>query len=150
MRIAVSINRSLGNYFRVFEEYHELFEDLLGLGLYEEYLRTRSENRELAFAVGNVSELVYLFEEHLQFDPEEDVPILNLKDLRGFYEALSRYMQGLGARDDAFQLQRTFVGFLVACGEHELAEHYRALHSLSGSSSATMTILEEPEFEQLT
>ena len=46
VQIAVSINRSLGNYFRVFEEYHELFEDLLGLGLYEEYLRqeTRIEN----------------------------------------------------------------------------------------------------------
>ena len=150
VQIAVSINRSLGNYFRVFEEYHELFEDLLGLGLYEEYLRHRAENRELAFAVGNISELVYLFEEHLQFDPDEETPVLHLKDLRGFYEGLSRYIQGLGAHDDAEQLKRTFVAFLVACGENELADYYRAMRTLGASENAEMTLPDPPEYEQLT
>jgi hypothetical protein len=150
VQIAVSINRSLGNYFRVFEEYHELFEDLLGLGLYEEYLRHRAENRELAFAVGNISELVYLFEEHLQFDPDEDAPVLHLDDLRGFYEGLSRYIQGLGAHDDADQLKRTFVAFLVACGENDLADYYRAIRILGSAEETTATVLDEPEFETLT
>ena len=130
VQIAVSINRSLGNYFRVFEEYHELFEDLLGLGLYEEYLRQRNENRELAFAVGNVTELVYLFEEHLQFDPDQESPMLNAIELRGFYEGLSRYIQGIGAHDYAEQLRRSFVTFLIACGEAELAAYYRSIPTL--------------------
>ena len=145
VQIAVSINRSLGNYFRVFEEYHELFEDLLGLGLYEEYLRQRNENRELAFAVGNITELVYLFEEHLQFDPEDESPMLNAIELRGFYEGLSRYIQGLGAHDFAEQLRRSFVSFLVACGEHELASYYRAIPTLGSSATEVTANLEDDE-----
>ena len=105
---------------------------------------------ELAFAVGNISELVYLFEEHLQFDPDEETPVLHLKDLRGFYEGLSRYIQGLGAHDDAEQLKRTFVAFLVACGENELADYYRAMRTLGASENAEMTLPDPPEYEQLT
>ena len=44
------------------EEIHELFDDLLGLGLYDEYLQLRAENRDLAFSVGNIGELLYLFD----------------------------------------------------------------------------------------
>ena len=150
VQIAVSINRSLGNYFRVFEEYHELFEDLLGLGLYDEYLRHRAENRELAFAVGNISELTYLFEEHLQFDPDEEPSVFNLSELRGFYEGLSRYVQGMGAYEEAAQLQRTFVAFLLACGEDELADIYRSRHSFGKDADIELSFLQSPEFEKIT
>ncbi len=129
--IAASINRSLGNYHRVFEEYHELFDDLLGLGYFDEYVRVRAENRELAFAVGNVGELLYLFEEHLQYDPESGSKIIRVAEVRGFYEALMRYLIGLGAREQALSVQGAFLGFLTALGEHDLAEHYRARHPLT-------------------
>jgi tetratricopeptide (TPR) repeat protein len=125
VRIAASINRSLGNYYRVFEEYHELFDDLIQLGLYEDYLRVRAENRELAFAVGNVAELLYLFEEHLQYDAETGEQIILLAEVRGFYEALVRYLLGLGAVEQALAIQSAFVAFLTALSEVELAEHYR-------------------------
>ena len=129
VQIAVSINRSLGNFFRVFEEYHELFEDLLSLGLFPEYIQQRRENRELAFAVGNVAELVYLFEECLQFDGDESEGILQLGELRTYFEGLNRYMVGLGAEVHAQQLTQTFVSFLLALGETELAEHYKGVNT---------------------
>ena len=125
VRVAASINRSLGNYFRLFEEIHELFDDLIGLGMYDEYLRVRAENRELAFAVGNVSELLYLFEEHLQYDAETGTTVVRLSEVRGFYEALIRYLLGLGANEYAVSVQHSFVGFLTAVGEVELADAYR-------------------------
>ena len=125
VRIAASINRSLGNYHRVFEEYHELFDDLLGLGYFDEYVRARAENRELAFAVGNISELLYLFEEHLQYDAEEGMRVIRLPEVRGFYEALIRYLLGLGAIEHATRTQHNFVAFLTALGEVDLAEYYR-------------------------
>ena len=125
VRIAASINRSLGNYHRVFEEYHELFDDLLGLGYFDEYVRARAENRELAFAVGNISELLYLFEEHLQYDAEEGMRVIRLPEVRGFYEALIRYLLGLGAIEHATRTQHNFVAFLTALGEIDLAEYYR-------------------------
>ena len=125
VRIAASINRSLGNYHRVFEEYHELFDDLLGLGYFDEYVRARAENRELAFAVGNISELLYLFEEHLQYDTEEGMRVIRLPEVRGFYEALIRYLLGLGAIEHATRTQHNFVAFLTALGEIDLAEYYR-------------------------
>ncbi|MCA9540071.1 MAG: AAA family ATPase [Myxococcales bacterium] len=126
VRIAASINRSLGNFHRVFEEFHELFDDLLGLGAYDEYVRARAESRELAFSVGNVAELLYLFEEHLQYDAETGTKVIRLPEVRGFYEALIRYLLGLGAIEQALKTQESFVGFLAALGEVELAEHYRA------------------------
>ena len=126
VQIAASINRSLGNYFRVFEEIHELFDDLLGLGLFEEYVRIRAENRDLAFAVGNIGELLYLFEEHLQYSNELNAGVIREAEVRGFYEALVRYLLGMGAVEDALSIQSAFLGFLVATGQNELAEFYRA------------------------
>ena len=120
VRIAISINRGLGNYYRVFEELHELFDDLLGLGLYEEYLRVRAENRELAFAVGNIGELLYLFEEHLHYDAETGSEAIRLPEVRSFYEALMRYLLGMGAHDDARSIRTAFIGFLTALGEIDL------------------------------
>ena len=111
VQIAASINRSLGNYFRVFEEIHELFDDLLGLGLYDEYVRIRAENRDLAFAVGNIAELLYLFEEHLQFTNEANASVIREGEVRGFYEALVRYLLGLGIVDDACSIQTRLLGF---------------------------------------
>jgi hypothetical protein len=126
VRIAITINRSLNNYYRVFEELHELFDDLLGLGLYDEYLRVRAENREMAFAVGNIGELLYLFEEHLHYDAETGAEAIRLPEIRSFYEALMRYLLGMGATEDARSIQSAFVGFLTALGEVELAETYRS------------------------
>lgn len=124
VRIAAGINRGLGNFHRVFEEYHELFDDLLGLGAYDEYLRTRAESRELAFAVGHVGELLYLFDEHLQSDGEGGGAIW-LPEIRAFYEALVRYLLGLGALEAAIRIQNSLVTFLSSLGEAKLAEHYR-------------------------
>lgn len=125
VKTAAAINRSLGNFHRVFEEYHELFDDLLGLGEYEEYLRARAESRELAFAVGNVAELTYLFEEHLQIDPEGGFDFPRLPAVRGFFEALQRYLLGLGAEAQARLVRDQFVDFLEAIGEPDLAQYYR-------------------------
>lgn len=126
VRTATRTNRALGNFHRLFEEYHELFDDLMGLGDYESYLRARAECRELAFAVGNVNELMYLFREHVPveeggagFDPAR------LPEARGFFEALLRYLLGLGAEEEASRLRQQFVQFLTAIGETELADHYR-------------------------
>ena len=109
----------------IFEEIHELFDDLLGLGLYEEYVRIRAENRDLAFAVGNIGELLYLFEEHLQYSNEINSSVIREAEVRGFYEALVRYLLGLGAVEDALSIQNAFLGFLVATGQNELADFYR-------------------------
>lgn len=125
IRIAVTINRGLNNYYRVFEELHELFDDLLGLGMFEEYHRVRAENRELAFAVGNIGELLYLFEEHLHYDADQDEGLIRLPEVRSFYEALFRYLLGLGATSDALSIQNAFVSFLTAVGQSELATHYK-------------------------
>ncbi|MCB9539387.1 MAG: AAA family ATPase [Myxococcales bacterium] len=125
VRVATQINRGLNNYHRVFEEFHELFDDLLGLGAYDEYLRVRAESRELAFAVGNVAELMYLFDEHLQYDQETGFDFGRLPEVRGFYEALVRYLLGLGALEQALATQRAFVRFLTAIGEPELAAAYQ-------------------------
>jgi len=126
VRTATGINRELGNYHRVFEELHELFDDLLSLGAYPEYLRARSECRQLAFAAGNINELVGLFEEHLQYDPNEGFDLGLLPEVRGFYEALMRFLLGLGAGAHALATRDAFTGFLVAIGSPELAEIYRA------------------------
>ncbi|MFN3199053.1 MAG: AAA family ATPase [Bradymonadia bacterium] len=121
---ATSINRSLGNHHRLFEEYHELFDDLLGLGDYEAYLKIRAESRELAFDVGHVGELMYLFEEHLQIDPEIGIDPLRLPEIRGFYEALSRVLQGMGLEDESLALKVTFLEFLEVAGLEELSALY--------------------------
>ena len=123
---ATSINRSLGNFHRLFEEHHELFDDLLGLSDYEEYLRARAESRELAFTVGDVAELIYLFDEHIHTDPEGSFDMTRLPEVRGFYEALLRYLLGLGAHPQALALKRAFLRFLTAVGETEMADTYRA------------------------
>ena len=125
VRVAMGINRSLGNHHRVFEEMHEMFDDLLGIGAYEEYLAARAECRELAFSVGNVPELLSLFDEHLQYDPDAGFDLERVPEVRGFFEALLRYLQGLGAKPQALQLQRSFMSFLTAIGEHELTDLYR-------------------------
>lgn len=124
VRIAAGINRGLGNFHRVFEEFHELFDDLLGLGAYEDYVRTRAESRELAFAVGHVGELLYLFDEHIQSAGDDGGGVW-LPELRAFYEALVRYLLGLGALEAAIKIQNSLVVFLSNLGEDELAEHYR-------------------------
>ncbi len=125
VRVAAAVNRGLGNYLRLFEEFHELFDDLLGLGEYHEYLQVRAEARELAFEVGNVPELLHLFDEHLQQDPETGFDMQRLPDVRGYFEALHRYLLGIGARRQAAATQLSFVQFLTALGESELAELYR-------------------------
>ena len=125
VRIAISINRGLNNYYRVFEELHELFDDLLGLNMYEEYLRVRAENREMAFSVGNIGELLYLFEEHLHFDADRENSAIRLPEVRSFYEALFRYLLGMGATADALSIQSAFVSFLIAIGEADLATRYQ-------------------------
>lgn len=125
VRVASGINRNLGNYNRVFEEMHELFDDLLSMGALDEYLAARAECRELAFGVGQVPELLSLFDEHLQYDPDAGFDLERLPEVRGFFEALVRYLRGLGARAEAVHLERSFVAFLTALGETELAEHYR-------------------------
>ena len=117
VRTATGINRELGNFHRVFEELHSL-------GAYPDYLRARSECRQLAFAVGNVGELVSLFEEHLQYDPDDGFDFRQLPEVRGFYEALVRFLLGLGARVHALATRDTFTSFLVAIGSQELAEEY--------------------------
>ena len=125
VRVATGINRSLGNFHRVFEEMHEMFDDLMGMGAFDEYVAARAECRDLAFAVGQVSELLALFDEHLQLDPETGFETSGLPEVRGFYEALLRYLLGLGARSQALSLQRAFTSFLTAIGEHELSALYR-------------------------
>ncbi len=125
VRVATQINRGLSNFHRVFEEFHELFDDLLGLGSYDEYLRVRAESRELAFSVGNVAELLYLFDEHVQYDADSGFDFARLPEVRGFYEALVRYLLGLGALEQALSTQRNFVRFLTAIGEPEMASQYQ-------------------------
>ncbi|MCB9547317.1 MAG: ATP-binding protein [Myxococcales bacterium] len=124
VRAAAGINRSLGNHHRVFEEYHELFDDLLGMGATEEYLRARAESRELAFEAGNLDELIYLFEEHLQLEPGEPVDPAALAEARAYFEALLRYLRGLGADRHARRLRERFVSFLGEIGELDLARAY--------------------------
>lgn len=126
VRTATRINRDLGNYHRVFEELHELFDDLLALGAVEEYLQVRAECRAVAFSVGNVTELMGLFEEHLQFDPEAGFDPRQLLEVRGFYEALTRFLLGVGARAQARATREVFTGFLLAIGAQELAAEYQA------------------------
>ncbi len=125
VRTAGAINREVGNYHRLFEESHELFDDLLGLGAWDDYLLAREESRGLAFGLGNVNELFYLFDEHLQYDPSAGFDHARLPEVRGFYEALSRYLQGLGATGRAAKLQATFAEFLDGVGEEGLAAYYR-------------------------
>jgi tetratricopeptide (TPR) repeat protein len=125
VRVATGINRSLGNFHRVFEEMHEMFDDLVGMGAFDEYVAARAEGRDLAFAVGQVPELLTLFDEHLQLDPDSGFDTGRLPEVRGFFEALLRYLLGLGARTQALSLQRSFTSFLTAVGEHELSDHYR-------------------------
>ena len=89
-------------------------------------MRIRAENRDLAFAVGNIGELLYLFEEHLQYSNELNTGVIREAEVRGFYEALVRYLLGMGAVEDALSIQSAFLGFLVATGQNDLAEFYRA------------------------
>lgn len=131
VRVATGINRSLGNFHRVFEEMHEMFDDLVGMGAFDEYVAARAEGRDLAFAVGQVPELLTLFDEHLQLDPDSGFDTGRLPEVRGFFEALLRYLLGLGARTQALSLQRSFTSFLTAVGEHELSDHYRRRPPLS-------------------
>lgn len=121
---ATSINRSLGNHHRLFEEYHELFDDLIGLGDMDSYLRVRAESRELAFAIGHIGELMYLFEEHLQVDPEVGMDPARIPEIRGFYEALLRMLDGLGLGEEAMALKLSFLDFLEAMGLDSLRTLY--------------------------
>jgi hypothetical protein len=124
VRRAVEINRALGNWHRVFEEMHELFDDLLGLGDLEAYLEAREESRDLAFSVGHVHELLYLFDEHLHYDADRGFDRERLPEVRGFFEALTRYLLGLGATSFAVAVKRSFLAFCAAIGDAELAGHY--------------------------
>ncbi len=126
VRMAATVNREMGNLNRLFEEFHELFDDLLGLGAWPDYLRARAECRELAFDAGHVGELLYLFEEHMQADPQRGFNPEGLPELRGFFEALMRYLVGLGTLEKAEAVRRGFVEFLGEVGEAALAEEYRA------------------------
>ena len=68
---------------------------------------------------------MYLFEEHLQYSNELNSSVIREAEVRGFYEALVRYLLGLGAVEDALSIQSAFLGFLVATGQNELADFYR-------------------------
>ncbi len=129
VRTAAQINLELGNYRRLFEEHYELFDDLMALGQYEDYLRARAASRQIAFEVGDVAELFSLFEEHLQYDPDEGYDFGRLPEVRGFYEGMVRYLLGLGATREAEGLRDTFARFLLAAGFTELADHYRLSES---------------------
>ena len=52
--------------------------------------------------------------------------MIRLPEVRGFYEALLRYLLGLGAIDHALRIQNSFVNFLIDLDEPDLAELYRA------------------------
>jgi len=127
VRTAAGINQNLGNLHRLFEEFHELFDDLLGLGLNAEYLEVRAESRALAFSTGNIPELLYLFDEHLQYHPEQGFDQARFPELRAFYEALRRYLLGLGLGEQARQLRQSFLDFLRELQLSEWFEHYREL-----------------------
>ncbi|MBU1429192.1 hypothetical protein KKF91_01400 [Myxococcota bacterium] len=122
---ALAINKRLENHHRLFEEYHEQFDDLLGLNQTEQYQRIRAEARALAFSVGNVGELFYLFDEHL--NPEMGADATLIKEARGFYEAFALFLNGLGVGDHANLLVEMLVQFLERVGEEALAAEYRAL-----------------------
>ncbi len=117
VRQTLAINRSLGNYRRVFEEYHEIFDDLLGLGDTEEYHHLRRECRSLAFRLGNVQELLYLFEEYKQSDPENGFDFSTLPELFAFYASLKSYFLSVGADSEATCLHDDFEAFLKELGE---------------------------------
>lgn len=131
VRTAAAINAELGNHLRVFEESHELFDDLLGMGAYEEYLQARAESRNQAFKLGHVGELLSLFDEHLQLDPEGGFDRERLPELRGFYEALARYLAGIGAPEHARSLQRDFIQFLSGLGEEDLVRYHEKFRPFS-------------------
>ncbi|MGK0361879.1 MAG: hypothetical protein ACI9U2_004199, partial [Bradymonadia bacterium] len=124
VRTAAGINKGLGNLHRLFEEYHELFDDLLAIGALDEYREARNEIRELAFTVGNLSELSYLFEEQLQPDPSGDWPVGHLAETQAFYTALHHHMRGLGADSHAEALKAKLVKHLNALDRTDLAELY--------------------------
>lgn len=86
VRTAAGINKSLGNLHRLFEEYHELFDDLLAIGAMAEYQVARAEIRELAFDVGHLNELCVLFEEQLQPDIQGEPR--NRAETQAFFTAL--------------------------------------------------------------
>jgi hypothetical protein len=126
VRMAGAINAELGNHLRLFEESHELFDDLLGLGAWSEYLQARAESRNRAFALGHVGELLSLFDEHIQLDPEGGYDRERLPEARGFYEALARYLAGIGAPEHARTLQRDFINFLKGLGEDDLVRYHES------------------------
>ena len=124
VRTAAGINKGLGNLHRLFEEYHELFDDLLAIGALDEYHEARSEIRELAFTVGNLTELSYLFEEQLQPDPSGAWPPGHLAETQAFYTALHHHMRGLGADAYAEALKIKLVKHLRDLDRADLAELY--------------------------
>ena len=124
VRTAAGINKGLGNLHRLFEEYHELFDDLLAIGALDEYRQARNEIRELAFTVGNLTELSYLFDEQLQPDPSGDWPVSHLAETQAFYTALQHHMRGLGADAHADALKAKLVKHLHALDRTDLAELY--------------------------
>lgn len=124
VRTAAGINKGLGNLHRLFEEYHELFDDLLAIGALDEYRQARNEIRELAFTVGNLTELSYLFDEQLQPDPAGEWPASHLTETQAFYTALQHHMRGLGADAHAEALKAKLLKHLHALDRADLAELY--------------------------
>jgi hypothetical protein len=119
VRTAAGINKSLGNLHRLFEEYHELFDDLLAIGATAEYQVARAEIRELAFTAGHLNELCYLFDEQMQPDPHGAFPPGHLPETRAFFAALEHHMLGLGATRAAEQLRGRFSEHMKAFGAFE-------------------------------
>lgn len=122
VRTAAGINKSLGNLLRLFEEYHELFDDLLAIDAIDEYRRARAEIRELAFSVGNLNELGFLFEEQLQSAPGSEPDSTKLAETVAVYTALRHHMAGLGATRFVGRIDKRFGDYLRSIGEDAMAD----------------------------
>ncbi len=123
VRSTLDLNRRLGNFRRIHEEYHELFDDLIAMGDWSEYVRMRRENCSLAFRCGNLGELFYLFEEHQQaiLNSEEGFDS-QVREICALYESIERYLAGLGLVAAGQKLRDRFAHFLEEQHEPQLAE----------------------------
>lgn len=137
VRSSMALNTEYGNYLRVFEEGREFIEDLLSLEEEAEYLKVSAHLRELAFRLGNLRELIWLFEDFqqfIEFFPEEVFRVEHVPTLCGFYEAMITYLAGLTAKDHpaVASFKEDFVKFLEENDQMERARYYQAFEPQLG------------------